>query len=252
MKSIHISKMERMRSINLRIGFAAAIVLAIFAFNWTTERPAPITFEDEAYPSEVTLKPFTISEPRAAEQPPSTVLKPQDIIIEVPDLVVSGLLPSLIPTDSSSVSDEEPGNVAAAAPIIPKAPPLPPEEDIKEEPWILIAEEMPRFPGCEDMDLSKSERTECATNRLLKFIYENIRYPDIARQNGIEGTVYIKFVVEKDGSISNANIVRDIGGGCGQEAMRVVGKMPKWQPGKQRGRAVRVQFNLPVKFKLST
>lgn len=249
MKSIHISKMERLRSINLRIGLAAAIVFALFAFNWTTKRPAPIAFEEEAYPTEMVLKPFTISEPRAAEQPPATVLKPNDIILEVPELVVAGLLPSLIPTDSSSYSNEEPGNVAVAAPIIPKAPPLPPDENTGNPPWIIV-EEMPRFSGCEDMDLTKKERSECASNRMIKFLYENIRYPEMARTNGIEGTVYLKFVVEKDGSISNAKIMRDIGGGCGQEALRVVGNMPKWLPGKQQGRAVRVQFSMPVKFKL--
>lgn len=85
---------------------------------------------------------------------------------------------------------------------------------------------------------------------MLQFIYSNIKYPAIARENGVEGTVYVKFVVEKDGKITNAEIVRDIGAGCGQEALRVVGLMPEWEPGKQRGRPVRVQFNLPVKYKL--
>ncbi|PKP34305.1 MAG: energy transducer TonB, partial [Bacteroidetes bacterium HGW-Bacteroidetes-15] len=63
-----------------------------------------------------------------------------------------------------------------------------------------------------------------------------------------QGTVYVTFVVEPNGSISNVKLLRDIGGGCGTEAIRVVKAMPKWQPGKQRGKAVRVQFNLPVKF----
>lgn len=250
MKSIHIFGMERMRSINLRIGFAAAIVFAILAFNWTTKRPAPISFEEEPYPTEVAIKPFTISEPRPADQPPATVLRPNDIILEVPNLVVAGLLPSLIPTDTSAVSMGEPGNVAVTAPIMPKAPPLPPDEIKGTEPWIIFAEEMPRFPGCEDRDMTKKERNECATNMLLKFMYNNIHYPEMARQNGIEGMVYLKFVVEKDGSISHAQVMRDIGGGCGQEALRVVGQMPKWLPGKQQGRAVRVQFSLPVKYKL--
>lgn len=241
-----------MRSINLRIGFAVALVFAILAFNWTTKRPAPITFEEEQYPTEVAIKPFTISEPRPADQPPATVLKLNDIILEVPDLVVAGLLPSLIPTDTSAVRIGEPGKVAVAVPIVPKAPPLPPDDTKGTEPWIIIAEEMPRFPGCEDKDMTKKERYECATNMLLKFMYDNIRYPEMARQNGIQGTVYLKFVVEKDGSISHAQVLRDIGGGCGVEALRVVGKMPKWRPGKQQGRAVRVQFSLPVKFNLGS
>ena len=108
---------------------------------------------------------------------------------------------------------------------------------------------MPRFPGCED-ESSKDERKNCATEKMLQFIYKNIKYPAIARENGVEGTVVVTFVVEKDGSITDAQVVRDIGAQCGQEALRVVNMMPKWVPGKQRGRSVRVQFNLPVKFKL--
>ena len=166
--------------------------------------------------------------------------------------MVAGLLPSLIPTDTSAAVGEEPGNVQPTAPTIAKATPLPPDEPEKAALIFVIVEEMPRFPGCEVRDLAKKERYECATNLMLKFIYDHIRYPEIARQNGIEGTAYIKFVVETDGAISQATIVRDIGGGCGAEALRVVGLMPKWLPGFQRGKAVRVQFNLPVKFKLGS
>lgn len=115
---------------------------------------------------------------------------------------------------------------------------------------IIRVEEMPRFPGCEARGLSKKERDECAEKQLLEFIYSNIRYPEMARSNGFVGTVYVRFIVEKDGSITNATLLRDIGGGCGEESLRVVNKMPNWLPGKQRGRAVRVQFSLPVKFSL--
>ena len=62
--------------------------------------------------------------------------------------------------------------------------------------------------------------------------------------------MYVTFVIEKDGSIANAKVLRDIGGGCGQEALRVVKSMPKWKPGRQHGNAVRVQFNLPISFNL--
>ena len=86
---------------------------------------------------------------------------------------------------------------------------------------------------------------------MLEFLAQNINYPTIARENRVEGMVVIQFVVEKDGSISNARVVRDIGAKCGEEALRVVNTMPRWNPGKQRGRAVRVQFTLPVRFVLA-
>lgn len=82
----------------------------------------------------------------------------------------------------------------------------------------------------------------------IKYINENINYPEDALESGIQGTVYITFVVEKDGSITNVRVLRGIGGGCDAEAMRVIKSMPKWKPGKQDGEAVRTQFNMPIKF----
>ena len=138
------------------------------------------------------------------------------------------------------------------APPPPPPPPPPPEPEVEE--IFKIVEEMPRFPGCEELTASKDEKQQCANKKLLEFIYENIRYPAVARDNGIEGTVVVSFVVDQKGNIKDAKVVRDIGGGCGQEALRIVemmNSMPnRWTPGKQRGRAVKVLFNLPVKFKL--
>ena len=86
---------------------------------------------------------------------------------------------------------------------------------------------------------------------LLKEIAQKIKYPPIAQENGIEGKVYVKFVVHEDGSISNVRIAKDIGGGCGQAAVDAVKKLSgKFKPGKQMGRPVKVYFTLPVKFTL--
>jgi protein TonB len=112
------------------------------------------------------------------------------------------------------------------------------EEEVDEEEVKIftVVENDREFPGGMDA--------------LYKYLAENIKYPQLARDNGITGKVYVTFVVERDGSIANPRILRDIGGGCGAEAIRVVKSMPKWTPGKQRGKAVRVQFNLPVNFNL--
>ena len=109
------------------------------------------------------------------------------------------------------------------------------EEEVEEEIFIVV-EDDPEFPGGKDS--------------LYAFIERNLVYPQWAKDNKIEGKVYVSFTVETDGSISNVKVLRDIGGGCGAEAIRVVMKMPKWKPGKQRGKPVRVQFNLPIEFKL--
>lgn len=93
------------------------------------------------------------------------------------------------------------------------------------------------FPGSEDS--------------LNAFLHKNIRYPKDAKDKKIEGTVYVSFVVERDGDITDAKVVRDIGYGCGEEALRVLNTMPKWKPATQHGYAVRQQNNLPISFSLN-
>jgi periplasmic protein TonB len=97
-----------------------------------------------------------------------------------------------------------------------------------------VVEDMPEFPGGEEAR--------------IKFLSKNLKYPEKAREKSIEGTVYVQFVVEKDGSLTNIKVKRGIGGGCDEECLRVVKLMPKWKPGKQNGKEVRVQYMLPIKF----
>jgi len=99
-----------------------------------------------------------------------------------------------------------------------------------------VVEQNPEFPG--------------GDAKLFEYLGKNIKYPAMARENGITGTVYVTFVVESSGEISDVKLLRGIKGGCDEEAMRVVKNMPSWKPGRQNGKNVRVQFNLPVRFKL--
>ena len=108
--------------------------------------------------------------------------------------------------------------------------------DIIEEEIFQMVEEMPSFPGGEA--------------KMMEFIAKNLKYPQIARETGIQGRVFVNFVVERDGSITNAKVSRGIGGGCDDEAVRVIQSMPKWKPGKQRGKAVRVSYLVTVNFRL--
>ena len=110
------------------------------------------------------------------------------------------------------------------------------EEEVVEQEIFQIVEEMPAYPGGEA--------------KLLDYIQKNVKYPQIAKETGIKGRVFVSFVVEPDGSVSNVKVLRGIGGGCDEEAMRVVKSMPKWKPGKQRGKAVRVSYMLPINFQL--
>ena len=109
-------------------------------------------------------------------------------------------------------------------------------------------EEAPLFPGCEEEE--KENRKSCADEKLFNHLSNNLVYPPIAKEKGISGRVILQFYVEKDGSITDVKVLRGIGGGCDEVAQEVISEMPKWNPGKQRGRPVRVQFTLPVAFTL--
>ncbi len=110
-------------------------------------------------------------------------------------------------------------------------------------------EEMPLFPGCEEVaDLT--ERNTCATEKMLRNIYTNIKYPKLARKNNTQGLVIVQFVVNKKGEIESPKIMRSLSDELDQEVIRVVMEMPQWTPGRQNGKKVSVFYNLPVKFKL--
>ncbi len=99
-----------------------------------------------------------------------------------------------------------------------------------------VVEKMPQFPG--------------GTKKLWNYLATTIKYPAEARKAGIQGKVFVNFIVEKDGSISHVKVLKGIGYGCDKEAVNAVKNMPRWIPGQQKGKPVRVSFNLPVKFSL--
>lgn len=110
------------------------------------------------------------------------------------------------------------------------------EKEKEEEKIFVIVEEMPEFPGGE--------------LALRKYIASAIKYPTVATENGIQGTVFVSFVIDRDGVVSNVKIVRGVDPSVDMEAMRVVSSLPKWKPGKQRGRSVRVAYSVPIHFQL--
>ena len=112
-----------------------------------------------------------------------------------------------------------------------------PWRDESDEPEVyMIVDEMPEFPG--------------GDKELYQFIADNVKYPAEAKEKGIKGRVFVNFIVEPDGSVSDIKVLRGIGGGCDEEAVRVVESMPKFKPGIQNGEAVRVSYTVPVNFRL--
>jgi len=135
--------------------------------------------------------------------------------------------------DAISIADIKGGTEGTDIAEVKKAAVV--EEDEKP---LLVVEQNPEFSG--------------GYEAMQKFLRDKIQYPTLAQESGIQGTVFVQFVVSKTGKISNVKILRGIGGGCDEEAMRVVREMPNWIPGRQNGQAVPVMFQIPVKFQLNT
>jgi len=191
------------------------------------EVPPPPPPPQEPPPVKSTIR-YVVPEPKKDEEvideeppPPVEELAEVDISNKTQEGAEEGVREGVIDVPAA----EEP----APPPVVEEAPP--PSEIFK------VVEQMPEFDG--------------GTAALFKYLSENLKYPAIARENGIEGKVTVQFVVDETGNVSQAKVVRGIGGGCDQEAMRVVGTMNgKWKPGKQRGRPVKVWFTLPIAFQL--
>ncbi len=217
--------LEKRRGLYLEIGLVVILAASLVAF----EVKSYDSDESTAFVREVVEEPEEIIIQTDIQEPPPP---PPPEVPEVTTVI------NVVENDQEIKNElvvdaglnEDTKNIAIAPVIVEE------EEEVKEEEIFTVVENEPEFPG--------------GMEALYKYLAQNIKYPQLARENGITGKVYVTFVVEKDGTIANPKILRDIGGGCGAEAIRVVKAMPKWSPGKQRGKAVRVQFNLPVNFNL--
>ena len=126
-----------------------------------------------------------------------------------------------------------------------------PEEVIEEPEIFTIVEDMPIFPGCEGKG-SKDEIKQCTDNEIYKFIAENTKYPPMMRDAGVSGTVYIRYLIDEKGQVKDVKVLRGVASGkqLDDEAVRVIKSIPKMKPGRQRGKPVRVQYTVPVRFNL--
>ena len=160
--------------------------------------------------------------------------------------------------ESLNVEDDDDEEIPITEQIkTPPHPPPPPapeiievvedEEEIDMDIPFAIIEDVPLFPGCENV--AKSKRRDCFQQQMNKHISRNFRYPEIAQEMGIQGRVFVQFIIGKDGSISGIR-TRGPDKNLEKEANRIISKLPKMPPGKQRGRPVRVPFSIPITFKL--
>lgn len=217
--------LENRRGLYLEIGLVVALVASLVAFNVKSyDKEVKDAFQREAVQEEEEI----IIQTDIQEPPPPPPPEVPEVTTVIEVVADDKEIKNELVVNAEVTEDTK--NIEITPVVVEE------EEDEAETQIFTVVENDPEFPG--------------GMEALYKYLAQNIKYPQLARDNGITGKVYVTFVVEKDGSIANPKVLRDIGGGCGQEAIRVVKSMPKWTPGKQRGKAVRVQFNLPVNFSL--
>jgi protein TonB len=217
--------LENKRSTFVQVGLVISLGLCLLAFNWTNrvEKAASLgTIAQQEVEDEII--PITRQEEVKPPPPP-----PPPKVVEVLNIVDDKTdIDEELDIDDSEADDK---TVIEVAPIIQQE-----EEQAEESQVFFIVEDMPEFPGGE--------------LALRKFIANAIKYPVIAQENGIQGKVYVNFVVDKDGSITAAKIARGVDPSLDKEALRVVNSLPKWKPGTQRGKPVKVSYTVPISFVL--
>ena len=217
------ASLEKDKLIYVLMGLVIVLSLCYVALEWTEKEVTKyeVTDTDLFFEEEIEIQQTSQETP---PPPPPPAVQEVEVLNVVEDNVE---------TESIEVNteDDKTEEIVIAAPV--EAP----VEEEEEEVVFVVVESMPEFPG--------------GQQALFKYLSENVKYPVIAQENGIQGRVICQFVVNKDGSIVDVEVVRSGGdASLDKEAVRVIKTMPKWKPGKQRGKPVRVKYTVPVNFKL--
>ena len=221
------ANLENKKTLFREIGLIAALGLVLLVFEWSTtdkdvstlaanttvitdEEQAPITQETPPPPPEQIREPVMTEELQIVEN---------DVKVET----------DFISTDDSDQKIE-------IKPYV-EAKPVEEEVEVEEEIPFAIVEDKPMFQGKD-------------ANEFTKWVYNNIEYPEIAKENGIQGRVTVQFTIDKDGSVKDVKVLRGVDSSLDKEAVRVIQKSPKWSPGKQRNKPVKVKYTFPIIFQL--
>lgn len=226
--------LEKTRGTSMLIGYIVALAVMFAAFEWTTRdyvETEPVVYSAYA-PMEEEIVPIT--QPIFTAAPPPPADAPQ--VAEILDIVDNNeeIVEEKI-AESESTTEAISGPVAQVTGPVATGP-VAIEEASDEGEIFQVVEQMPEFPG--------------GMQALMAYLSKNIKYPSVAQDNGIQGRVLVSFVVNKDGSIVDPEVIKSVDAALDKEAMRVIKAMPKWNPGKQRGKPVRVKYTVPVLFRL--
>ena len=218
--------LENKKSTWLLVGYVIVLAFMFVAFEWTKRDVKMDTSQavtDVVFEEEIEI-PITEQPEVVAPPPPEAPSIAETLTIVEDDADVE---------ETTIASSEETGQAVEI-----KYVPVAVEEEEPEEQTIFeVVEQMPEFP-------------DGGMAGLMQYLSKNIKYPTIAQENGTQGRVTVQFVVNKDGSIVDAKVLRGVDPYLDKEALRVIGTMPKWKPGMQRGKPVRVKYTVPVMFRL--
>ena len=218
--------LESKKNIYFTVGLVIALGAVLLAFEWTS-RPSKADSLGALSAVDVEEEIIPVTREQEIKPPPPP---PPPKVVEVLNIVDDNVkIDDELQIEDSEADDKTLINVA---PVITAKE----EEEEEEAQVFFIVEDMPEFPGGE--------------MALRTYIANAIKYPVIAQENGIQGKVYVTFVVSKDGSVTNATIARGVDPSLDKEALRVVNSLPKWKPGKQRGKPVNVSYTVPINFVL--
>lgn len=220
-------------------GLALALVGSVLFFGLAIATPkvlAAMSGEEEvANEKKIVDVNLDLFEEEKKEEPPPPPVEPEPIKVESVQFTQLEAVDEPVeepPPTQEVLTETNAGTITQEGEKVDLPPPV-----VEEEPQIFtIVEEMPSFPGGE--------------KELFKYLGKAVKYPQMAQDASISGVVYMTFVVDENGKVRDPKVQRGIGGGCDEEAIRVVKAMPTWEPGKQRGKPVRVQYNLPIRFTL--
>lgn len=218
--------LENKKSTWLLVGYVIVLAFMFIAFEWTkrdikidtSQAITDLVFEEEIIP--ITEQPEQAAPPPPPAAPP--IAETLTIVEDDADV------------EETTIATSEETNQAVEIKYVPVAVE---EEEPAEQTIFEVVEQMPEFPNG-------------GMAGLMQYLSKNIKYPTIAQENGTQGRVTVQFVVNRDGSIVDAKVLRGVDPYLDKEAIRVISSMPKWKPGMQRGKAVRVKYTVPVMFRL--
>lgn len=220
------ASLENRRLLFVEIGFVVALLLTLCAFEWTSrEKKVATLAADNTEMAEEEIIPITQETPPPPPETPKIPILSDQIDIVDDNIAVDDNIINL--EDSDDLGVELMDYVQEVA-----------EEAVEEDaiPFAIV-ENKPMFQGGD-------------ANKFSKWVAENLQYPEIAKENGVQGRVMLQFKVNKDGSVSDIKVLRGVDSSLDKEAVRVISKSPRWTPGKQRDRAVAVTYTFPVIFQL--